>query len=82
MAKKHHGFRSGSENGERGYFLTFRIAYLRDISLKYTYIAESFETSCNWSDVKNLCDKTRARIISECLKYKIKKAPFISFRVT
>ncbi len=39
IAKKHKGFKAGSENGERGYFLTFMIGYLRDFSLKYNFIA-------------------------------------------
>jgi alkyldihydroxyacetonephosphate synthase len=39
IAKKHKGFKAGAENGERGYFLTFMIGYLRDFSLKYNFIA-------------------------------------------
>ena len=30
LAKKHKGFRAGPENGQRAYFLTYMIAYLRD----------------------------------------------------
>lgn len=30
LAAKYKGFRAGAENGQRGYFLTFVIAYLRD----------------------------------------------------
>ncbi len=37
-----------SENGKRGYLLTFVIAYLRDIGFEYRYLAESFETSAPW----------------------------------
>jgi alkyldihydroxyacetonephosphate synthase len=43
--------RAGKENGERGYFLTYVIAYLRDFALLYSFIAESFETSVPWSNV-------------------------------
>ena len=39
LAKKHKGFRAGAENGERGYFLTFMIGYIRDFGLKYNFIA-------------------------------------------
>ena len=38
FTKKYHGFRAGPENGERGYFLTFMIGYLRDFGLKYYMI--------------------------------------------
>ncbi len=35
----------GPENGRRGYFLTYMIAYLRDYGFNYGFMAESFETS-------------------------------------
>jgi len=38
----------GTENGKRGYQLTFVIAYLRDLGLEYKVISESFETSVPW----------------------------------
>ena len=40
---------AGEENGKRGFFLTYQIAYLRDFGLNYSVIAESFETSCPWT---------------------------------
>jgi alkyldihydroxyacetonephosphate synthase len=39
LLKKHKGFKAGPENGERGYFLTFMIAYIRDFGFKYNFIA-------------------------------------------
>ena len=45
------GMRAGAENGRRGYFLTFSIAYIRDFAFDYGVIAESFETSCTWENV-------------------------------
>ena len=49
------GLTGGEENGKRGYLLTFVIAYLRDIAFDYHYVAESFETSCPLSCIKDLC---------------------------
>jgi len=72
----------GSENGLRGYFLTFAIAYLRDLSMTYSFIAESFETSVPWSNVLSLCTNVRARIEKDCKERGIKHKPFISFRLT
>lgn len=40
--------KAGEENGERGFFLTYVIAYIRDLAALYNFIAESFETSCPW----------------------------------
>ena len=33
---------AGAENGERGYFLTYVIAYIRDFGLDYRYVWDSF----------------------------------------
>ena len=49
------GIPGGEENGQRGYQLTYSIAYLRDIGLHYGVIAESFETSVPWDRVADLC---------------------------
>jgi alkyldihydroxyacetonephosphate synthase len=66
IAAKFNGLVAGSENGLKGYFLTFAIAYVRDFAAQYCYIAESFETSCPWSKVSTLCAKVRERLIKAC----------------
>jgi len=71
----------GSENGERGYTLTFLIAYLRDIGFDYYFIAESFETSMRWSAVHRTCEGVKAQIRSSCERRGITRT-FISCRVT
>lgn len=62
LAKKYKGFKAGAENGERGYFLTFMIGYIRDFGMKYNFIAESFETSIPWKDVSKMCTAVNKRI--------------------
>ncbi len=52
----------GAENGIRGYFLTFVIAYLRDFGFDYGFIAESFETSVPWKNLNNLINNVSKRI--------------------
>ena len=39
------GIAGGAENGERGYALTFAIAYIRDFMMSHHVLAESFETA-------------------------------------
>lgn len=51
LASKHHGLKAGAENGSRGYFLTYVIAYLRDFAANFNFMAESFETSVPWANV-------------------------------
>jgi alkyldihydroxyacetonephosphate synthase len=55
LAKKFHGMSAGAENGIRGYLLTFMVAYTRDLAADYQVAAESFETSCPWANVSQLC---------------------------
>lgn len=82
LAKKHKGFKAGAQNGERGYFLTFMIGYLRDFGFKYNFIAESFQTSLPWKDVGKMCTAVNKRIVDDCKRHGIKRQPFISYRVT
>jgi alkyldihydroxyacetonephosphate synthase len=63
IATKFGGMNSGEENGMRGYFLTFMIAYIRDFILGKYIIAESMETSCPWSKVSSSINKCRDRIV-------------------
>lgn len=73
----------GSVNGEKGYIMTFGIAYIRDFGTDYCFIAESFETSCPWSKVSSLCHKVRESMIgwtkAKGIEY---DRIFLSFRVT
>eukprot|EP01017_Pseudomicrothorax_dubius_P014782 TRINITY_DN1730_c0_g1_i1.p1 TRINITY_DN1730_c0_g1~~TRINITY_DN1730_c0_g1_i1.p1 ORF type:complete len:599 (+),score=172.14 TRINITY_DN1730_c0_g1_i1:1630-3426(+) len=82
LSARYGGIHAGGEAGERGYFLTFMIAYLRDFAFDYSYIAESFETSASWTDVTTLCRNVQNRINEECRKRGVKKTPWVSYRVT
>eukprot|EP01137_Pigoraptor_chileana_P019586 Opistho-2@80798 len=81
IATRHAGLPAGEENGKRGYFLTFVIAYLRDIGFDHNFIAESFETSVPWSHTLQLCRNVKAVIRDSCARRGIAK-PFVSCRVT
>lgn len=75
--------KAGSENGMKGYMLTFAIAYVRDYAAERCYIAESFETSCPWSKVGSLCANVRERLYRACKERGVKTDRlFVSFRVT
>ena len=67
IAKRFNGMAGGEENGKRGYLLTFLIAYVRDFAMQHHVIAESFETSCPWSRVAELCKRVEKRIYDESL---------------
>ena len=74
--------KAGAENGERGYQLTFAIAYIRDFMLDHWVIAESFETSVPWSEAQALCANVKQRLWQEHAKRGLPGRPFVSVRVT
>lgn len=82
IAKRHGGMKAGSENGRRGYQLTYSIAYIRDFLMNYHIIAESFETSCSWSDALAICDRVKERLRDEYAKRGLPGEPFVTSRIT
>jgi alkyldihydroxyacetonephosphate synthase len=82
IAARHGGMKAGSENGRRGYQLTYSIAYIRDFLMNYYIIAESFETSVAWSDALALCTNVKKRLNEEYARRKLPGKPFITARVT
>lgn len=66
VVKQFGGIPSGETNGERGYTLTFVIAYIRDIGLEYSVVSESFETSVSWDRAQSLCRNVKHRVHHDC----------------
>ncbi|KAG5336337.1 ADAS synthase, partial [Acromyrmex charruanus] len=81
IANKYGGIPAGEANGERGYMLTFVIAYIRDLGIEYNVLAESFETSVSWNRALSLCRNVKSRVARDCKMHGIRKY-FISCRVT
>jgi alkyldihydroxyacetonephosphate synthase len=82
LASKHGGMKAGSENGRRGYLLTFGIAYIRDFVMRHHVIAESFETSVPWSQILPMYEAVKRRINAEHAKRGLPGRPFVTARVT
>lgn len=82
IAAKHGGMKAGAENGRRGYQLTYSIAYIRDFLMNYYIIAESFETSCAWSDALKICDNVKRVLREEYTKRGLPGTPFVTSRIT
>jgi len=82
IASKHGGMPAGEENGQRGYMLTFVIAYLRDVGFDYEVVSESFETSAPWDRIKDLCRNVKQRIKNECRIQGVKYPLLSTCRVT
>ncbi len=82
IASRHGGMKAGAENGLRGYQLTYGIAYIRDFVMDHFILAESFETSVPWSQVRSLCENVKERCRKEHAARKLPGKPFITCRVT
>lgn len=82
IAKRYGGMKAGAENGQKGYQLTFSIAYIRDFVMGHYMLAESFETSVPWSQALSLCENVKRRLLEEYRKRKLPGNPFITCRVT
>lgn len=82
IAKKHGGMKAGATNGERGYQLTFGIAYIRDLTFEHWAIAESFETSVPWSRALELYERVRDRVHREHEARRLPGNPFFTGRIT
>ncbi|CAG9326076.1 AGPS_1 [Blepharisma stoltei] len=82
LARSCKGLRGGPENGIRGYFLTYMIAYLRDFGMEYDLVAESFETAISWDKLDSLLKNLPKCIEASCAARGVKKRPFISSRIT
>uniref|UniRef100_A0A8C5P0N0 Alkylglycerone-phosphate synthase n=2 Tax=Jaculus jaculus TaxID=51337 RepID=A0A8C5P0N0_JACJA len=82
IAAKFGGLAAGEDNGQRGYLLTYVIAYMRDLGLEYYIIGESFETSAPWDRVVDLCRNVKERIRRECKEKGVQFAPLSTCRVT
>jgi alkyldihydroxyacetonephosphate synthase len=82
IARKHQGLIGGAENGQRGYFFTYIIAYLRDFAMDYYFLSESFETCVPWTNIRQLCSDLKKAISSEAAKKNVVVPPLVCCRVT
>lgn len=82
IAAKHGGMKAGGDNGRRGYQLTYSIAYIRDFLMNYYIIAESFETSCAFTDALAICENVKRVLNEEYAKRGLPGKPFVTSRIT
>ncbi|XP_026190050.1 alkyldihydroxyacetonephosphate synthase, peroxisomal [Cyclospora cayetanensis] len=81
-AKMYGALPAGSSNGERGYQMTFMIAYLRDFIMEHHWIFESFEASMPWPVVLICYERVKEKIAWDCTQLGIKYPPIVMVRVT
>ncbi|CAD8077726.1 unnamed protein product [Paramecium primaurelia] len=84
LAKFYKGFRA--ENGERRYFLTYMIAYLRDFlcnfNIQKNLLKLQLDGKMHLVFLKMKYDLNIIRYKEECQKRGVEKEPFVSFRIS
>lgn len=83
IASKYGGIGGGAENGRKGYQLTAMVAYVRDFCMENGVVAESFETSCPWTNVSALCKNVKQAMYDAGAVHGLQpKDLWCSFRIT
>lgn len=82
LAQAYRGLIAGANNGQRGYALTFAIAYIRDFLLSLQIIGETFETTIPWSQIQSVCQAVEDKLNQEHQRYNFPGKPYLSYRVT
>jgi alkyldihydroxyacetonephosphate synthase len=82
LAKKYEGLPAGSEAGQRGYMLTYAIAYIRDFVAQFHVIGETFETSVPWSQIRDVCSAVWKRADEKHREFGLPGKFYVSYRVT
>ena len=78
----HGGLSGGAEAGQRGYQVTFAIAYIRDFMSAFDVLGETFETSVPWDRVEPVVEAVETELHRQCAEYGVPGRPYLSYRVS
>ncbi|MCH7574942.1 MAG: FAD-binding oxidoreductase [Candidatus Marinimicrobia bacterium] len=82
IGKRFGGIPGGSENGRRGYLLTFVIAYIRDFLSDLHVIGETFETSAPWDRIHDVTNSVSEMVHAKHEEFKLPGKSYVSYRIT
>jgi alkyldihydroxyacetonephosphate synthase len=82
LAKQFQGIPGGSENGQRGYMLTYAIAYIRDFLSDYHIIGETFETTVPWSKIRQVYKAVEEKAAERHREFNLPGRHYVSYRIT
>lgn len=82
IAGQHGGISGGAHNGQRGYMLTYAIAYIRDFLTDYHIIGETYETTAPWSRVHEIIAAVDARSREMHEAFGLPGKSYVSPRIT
>jgi alkyldihydroxyacetonephosphate synthase len=82
LARQFKGLPAGADAGQRGYMLTYAIAYIRDFVAEHHVIGETFETSVPWSRIKAVCEAVKAQAARQHAAFGLPGKCYVSYRIT
>ena len=82
VATRHGGLSGGSHNGQRGYMLTYAIAYIRDFLTDYHIIGETYETTVPWSKIHEVIAAVEKRSTEMHREFGLPGKSYVSPRIT
>ena len=82
IAAKHGGVSGGAHNGQRGYMLTYAIAYIRDFLTDYHIIGETYETTVPWSQIHEVIEAVEKRSTEMHREFGLPGKSYVSPRIT
>ena len=82
VATRHGGVSGGSHNGQRGYMLTYAIAYIRDFLTDYHIIGETYETTVPWDRIDDVITAVEKRATEMHREFGLPGKSYVSPRIT
>jgi len=82
IAAAHGGVSGGAHNGQRGYMLTYAIAYIRDFLTDYHIIGETYETTVPWSKIHEVIEAVEKRSTEMHREFGLPGKSYVSPRIT
>jgi alkyldihydroxyacetonephosphate synthase len=82
IAALHGGVSGGAHNGQRGYMLTYAIAYIRDFLTDYHIIGETYETTVPWSKIHEVIEAVEKRSTEMHREFGLPGRSYVSPRIT
>ncbi len=82
LTPRYGGLLAGATNGQRGYMLTFAIAYIRDFLADYHVIGETYETTVPWTRIREVCQAVERTGLELHKEFNLPGRPYISPRIT
>ncbi len=82
LAKKYGAIAGGATNGQRGYMLTYAIAYIRDFLADFSIIGETYETTVSWDKIHNVINAVTETAERKHHEYGLPGRPYVSPRIT